>query len=146
MRTVRVFFPFTLSRPSFVKPPVLGGRMNESIGDFATLIDRIGGAFDEAAAQREIDCRLKFFAAGELELLYERAATALSNAGHDVELVGEIVDIICVIAEPTNILAMNAAIETTRNGEVFSAIVREAKVRSGGAGKPTEPREKHGSV
>ncbi len=54
---------------------------------------------------------------GELVAQMEAAAEAIGNLEHDAEAVGSVLDVIKTIAEQTNLLALNAAIEAARAGE-----------------------------
>lgn len=72
---------------------------------------------DDQARAMQLNVDDTIDAIGSLARDIEKAAQDIQVLGNDVESIGSILDVIRAIAEQTNLLALNAAIEAARAGE-----------------------------
>ena len=94
----------------------MGGAMNDISGHVAQAVQRAGDAHEQVAHGRESVGR----AQTEITRLAERINTTdetVQALAEQSEQVGKVLDVIGSIAEQTNLLALNAAIEAARAGE-----------------------------
>lgn len=73
-------------------------------------------ACDAASSGKQVICRAVKTIRGLAESV-EGASEVISRLGNDSESIGAVIDVIKSIAEQTNLLALNAAIEAARAGE-----------------------------
>ena len=108
--------------PSEQQPALLAA--SEQLGQHAICIERDSTAISEAAAKvghvtqegrQHVDATLT--AAQNLSQQVDEIESVIDRLKQDSESIGTVVDVIRGVAEQTNLLALNAAIEAARAGE-----------------------------
>lgn len=95
-------------------------QMDETVQDVARNIARVShatGEADEAACDGRRVVGETVEAIEALAAEVEQSGEVTGKLQHDGEAIGRVLDVICEIAEQTNLLALNAAIEAARAGE-----------------------------
>lgn len=95
-------------------------QMANDVGQVATNAQRVAGASQqtkESAALGAVAVRDTVASMGEIQQVVARAAGKVEELGKLGEKIGAVVETIDDIAEQTNLLALNAAIEAARAGE-----------------------------
>lgn len=94
----------------------LTSSLHEVAQNSSMTADAVGEADGEAVSGKEVVGKT-VHAIENMSAAVEKSAGVISELAHDSERIGSVLDVIRDIAEQTNLLALNAAIEAARAGE-----------------------------